>query len=226
MNEFIFISSTLICLFSVILFYRFLGKMGLFVWVAIASILANIIVAKCITLFGLAASAGNILYASTFLATDILSENHSHKDARLCVIIGTISIIVYLAVSQITLLFAPNEFDFISPYMSEIFKLAPRITITSIVCYYISNTLDTYLYQWFSKKTVFLWLKNNGSTWTSQFIDSVLFSIIAFAGVMPIQGIVEFAITTYIIKIIVALLDTPFIYIAKKMHNKRKINTL
>lgn len=222
MNEIIFILATLCCLLAVVFLYRIFGKTGLFVWSAIASVLVNLIVPKCITIFGLAASAGNILYASTFLATDILSENHSHKDARKCVLIGGIGTLSYLVVSQVTLLFTPNEFDFISQSMKDVFQLAPRMTLTSIFCYLTSNTLDTYLYQFISKKTDKLWIRNNLSTMTSQFIDSVLFAVIAFIGVMPLQGIIEFATTTYLIKLIVAAIDTPFIYLSKKIKHKEQ----
>lgn len=217
MNELIFLSATIACLSMVILMYKLFGKTGLYIWAAISAVLVNLIVPKCITLFGLAASAGNILYASSFLATDVLSENHSHKDARKCVIIGGIGTLSYLAVSQITLLFTPNEFDFVAQSMKEVFQLAPRMTLASVICYLISNTFDTYLYQFLSKRTSKIWIRNNLSTMTSQFLDSVLFSFAAFAGVMPLKSIIELTITTYALKLIVAAIDTPFIYLSKKI---------
>ncbi|MBU2235509.1 queuosine precursor transporter [Patescibacteria group bacterium] len=60
-----------------------------------------------------------------------------------------------------------------------------------------------------------LWLRNNGSTWASQAIDSVVFTLIAFWGVFP--DIWQIILFTYIIKIIVAAIDTPFIYLSKKL---------
>ena len=215
MNEFLFLIATVCCLGLVVLMYRLFGKIGLYAWSAIAAVLVNLITPKCITLFGLATSAGNILYASTFLVTDILSENHTHQEARKCVLIGGIGTLCYLAVSQVTLLFTPNEYDFISNSMRDVFSLAPRLTIASVACYFVSNMLDTYLYKWLSKRTSKIWIKNNVATMTSQFLDSVLFTLFAFAGIMPTRGLIEFAITLCLLKFFVAILDTPFAYLGK-----------
>lgn len=64
---------------AIILAYRFWGKIGLFIWIPIASIVANIQVTKTIDLFGLTATLGNIVYAGSFLVTDILNENHGKR---------------------------------------------------------------------------------------------------------------------------------------------------
>jgi len=67
-----------------------------------------------------------------------------------------------------------------------------------------------------------LWLRNNLSTLISQFIDNVLFTTIAFLGIFPMEIIIEIFITTYIMKFVVAALDTPFIYLARKLHVEEK----
>lgn len=119
-------------------------------------------------------------------------------------------------------MFTPNEFDFASGAMKTIFALAPRICISSLLCYYLSNTIDTYLYDFIRRSTggKILWLRNNGSTLISQAIDSILFTLLAFGGMMPTSVLIELAISTYIAKILVAILDTPFMYMAKKIDKK------
>ena len=67
-----------------------------------------------------------------------------------------------------------------------------------------------------------LWLRNNGSTLISQAIDTVLFTFIAFWGTYPNEVFFSILITTYLFKAIVALLDTPFIYWARKINPLRK----
>ena len=91
----------------------------------------------------------------------------------------------------------------------------------SLITYIISNTLDTYLYEFIKKKfpdDKFLWLRNNGSTLISQLIDSVLFTIIGFAGIYSWKVVIDLSFVTYAIKFVVALLDTPFLYIAKRIY--------
>ena len=87
-NEIILIVS-LVCIYTaVVLLYRFLGKTGLFMWTVIATIAANIEVLILVRAFGMEMTLGNILFASTFLVTDILSENEGKREADRAVTIG------------------------------------------------------------------------------------------------------------------------------------------
>ena len=81
-NSILFLFSIAFYLFAVIAAYKWFGKMGLYVFTAISAILANIQVCKNIDLFGLSTTAGNVLYAASFLVTDILSEKYGKKAAR------------------------------------------------------------------------------------------------------------------------------------------------
>ena len=78
---------------AILLCYRFFGKLGLYIWIPISVIIANIQVLKTVELFGLTATLGNIVYATSFLATDILGENYQVKDARRAVYIGFFALI-------------------------------------------------------------------------------------------------------------------------------------
>ena len=59
-----------------------------------------------------------------------------------------------------------------------------------------------------------LWLRNNGSTWISQLIDSVIFAVVAFIGIFPFKVVFQIILSTYLLKIFVAFLDTPFMYLS------------
>ena len=80
-NELIFILTVLIYLGSVLVLYKIFGKNGLYAFAVFGTLLGNIAVCKCVNIFGLSTTAGNVLYASTFLVTDILSEKYGRKDA-------------------------------------------------------------------------------------------------------------------------------------------------
>ena len=80
-NELIFIMTVLIYLGSVLVLYKVFGKNGLYAFAIFGTLLGNIAVCKCVDIFGLSTTAGNVLYASTFLVTDILSEKYGRKDA-------------------------------------------------------------------------------------------------------------------------------------------------
>lgn len=207
----------------VLAFYRFFGKVGMFAWIGIATVLANIEVIKCCDMFGMAVALGNVVYGSIFLTTDILNEMYGGEVARKSVKMGFFALIAYTIIVQFTLAFIPNEQDFASEPMQIIFGFAPRICLTSIGCYYVSNLINTYLFQFFKKHFKPLWIRNNGATIIAQFVDTVAFTFIAFWGIFDFKTMIEIIITAYIMKIIVAALDTPFLYAARWMAKKYDI---
>jgi len=212
-NELLFILMTLISLFFVLLAFR-LGKTYLVALIAVMAVIMNIFVIKGMYLFGLAVTGGNVMYASIFLATDLLSEYYGKKTATKAVMIGFFASVFFLITSQLILRFAPADYDIAQEAFKTLFTLTPRIVIGSMVAYLVSQNLDIWTYTKIKKLTQgkHLWLRNNGSTWTSQLVDSIIFTVIAFAGVYPLFELILF---TYIIKIVVAGIDTPFIYLAK-----------
>lgn len=221
MNELLFVVTMLVNFGGILLAYRLFGKVGLFVWIAMATVITNLETPKTVDVIGLTVALGNVIYGSTFLCTDILSERYGGKVARKGVLMGFFTVIVFTVLTQITLLFIPNADDFAHAPMSELFSLMPRICIGSVIAYVISNTLDTYTFDWIRKRfPKKLWVRNLCSTLTSQLLDSFIFVFIAFAGLMPISVLVELSLTTYAIKAIVAVCDTPFVYLARKMDEK------
>ena len=220
MNELLFFLTAALSFLGVLLAFRFWGKIGIFAWIAFSTVLMNIEVIECVDLFGLPVTLGNVLYGSTFLCTDILSENYGGKEARKAVRIGFFILIFFLILSQITLHFTPNSEDFIAPSLHAIFGLVPRMTIASVLAFLVSNTLDTYIYDWIGKKTEKIWIRNCGSTMISQAVDTVLFSLIGWVGLFDWKTVVGLTLTTYAIKFIVLLTDTPFAYIGKAIYTK------
>ena len=220
MNELLFFITIVINFVGIILAYKLFGKKGLFAWIAFATVSANIEVIKCVDIFGMSVTLGNVIYGTIFLATDILSEMYGGKEARKGVWIGFFAMVTFTIISQINILYIPNASDFASDALKTIFALTPRICFASLLAYVISNNLDTYTYDFIRKKLPsdkWLWLRNNGSTMTSQLIDSFLFNIIAFAGVFEWNVLIELSLTTYLLKLIIAACDTPFLYVAKKI---------
>jgi len=229
MNELLFVGCVLFYLGCALLLYKLFGKNGLYAFSIFGTLLGNIAVCKCIDLFGASATCGNVLYASTFLITDILSEKYGKKDATKAVKYSFSIMLLWLVGTQLILLFTPNENDYIHESLTVVFGLAPRITIASLAGYLCSQNIDVFLYHYIWKKTgdgkKMLWLRNNGSTLLSQLVDTVIFTTLAFWGAYPFDVFMSILITTYVFKAVVALFDTPFIYLARKivpMEEKKK----
>ncbi len=223
-NEILWFGLLFFNLIMVVLSYRLFGKIGLFVWTAVAVILANIQVMKTIEIFGLVTALGNVVYSSLFLVTDILNENHSRDDAQKAVWIGFFVLISMTVLMQITLQFIPHQSDMIHPHIVAIFQYMPRIAFASLVAYLLSQTHDVWLYSRLKKRlgSRFLWLRNNVSTITSQLIDNSVFTLLAFAGVEGFTWsvIAQIFFTSLILKGLVAVFDTPFMYWARSIKEK------
>lgn len=204
----------------VLVAYRYFGKVGLFSWVAIASILANIQVVKTINIFGLEATLGNIMYGSIFLATDILNEKYGPKVANRSVFIGFFALITSLLSMQIAMQFIPSAQDGAQAALTTIFSPAFRIILGSLSAYLVSQLLDISIYAKIRAKlpsTRFLWLRNNASTMISKLLDTIVFVSIAFIGVFSWEVLLQIYVTTYLLGIIIAALDTPFMYLSQKI---------
>jgi len=228
MNELLFFGQTLLSLFIVLAAFR-AGKTWLYALIAVNYVLANIFVTKTITLFGLEATGGNVLYGAIFLSTDLLSEYYGRSAARKGVFIGLGAVLVYLVMSQLMLSYQTSPSDLgAGPAMGVLFGFAPSIILASLLAYLISQLHDVWAFHFWKKRFEgrMLWLRNNLSTWVSQLLDSVTFAFMAFAilprllmstdHVLPLGVVLQIVITTYVLKLLVAIIDTPFIYFSRR----------
>ena len=215
-NETLFILQALVGLTMALFAFR-MGRKWLMALIAVNVVLMNVFVMKQVDLFGLAATGGNVLYASVFLCTDLLAEHYGKKQAFKAVLIGFFASVFFLIMTQFMLKYAPNDWDFAQGAFETLFTLSPRIVGASMIAYLISQNLDIYLFDKIKQKTKgkMLWLRNNGSTFISQFIDSTVFTMLAFYGVPGFEAIWSIILFTWIIKLVVAAIDTPFIYLSK-----------
>lgn len=217
MNNVILFAEIVIVFSALLACYRLFGKAGVIAWVGIATVLANIITAKNADIFGMSTAIGTVMFASTFLATDILTEYHSAKDARTAVYIGLFADVVLIVSTQIALLYAPSEFDYAHDAMQTLFSLNLRISVASMVMYLVANLGDIYLFDKLKAKAKGkrLWLRNNVATILCNCAENFGFIFLAFVGIYDGQTILTIALSTSIIEAIVAVCDTPFLYLAK-----------
>ena len=200
----------------VVLIEKLFKKEGLYVWVSIATILANLTVCKMIDVFNFTTSLGNVIFASTFLATDIISEKYSAKEARKAVYLSMFTGITFIIITQLTLLFTPSSEDVVQGAMKTLFAINLRTSIASMGMFFIANMLDIYIYNKLKEKLPKkLWLRNNVATITCNCIENYFFNTLAFIGIFSLPVIISIATTTTIIEIVIAVCDTPFLYLSK-----------
>lgn len=230
-NEFLLAGSVVVIFGAALLAYRLFGKTGIIVVSACASILANIEANMLIVGFGMEQTLGNVLFAVTFLCTDILSECESKRDAQNCVKLGVLACVFFLVINQSWLLYTPSTNDVSMEHVQAFFSSTPRILLSSLAVYAISQTFDVWLYhKWWAfterrtgNKRAFLWLRNTGSTLVSQMVNTLLFTLFSFAGTYDTPTLISIFISTYVIYIVTSVLDTPVLYLARLLKERGKI---
>lgn len=230
MNELLLIMSLLFIFSLVLLAYRLFGRSGLYMMSCISTVFANVEVIILVKAFGMEQTLGNVLFASTFLVTDILSECEGKKCANKAVWLGIFSQIFFLILSQSWLLYAPVEDNGVMSALKVVFSNTPRMIAASLAVYAVSQIFDVWLYhKWwkftekkFGDKRRFLWLRNNGSTLISQLINTFLFNLLAFAGTYNTKTLLSIIASSYLIYVVTSLLDTPAVYLARKISDRQK----
>ncbi len=186
-----------------------------------ALVLANVIGSKITTIFGVVASVGIFAYPLTFLITDAIEEVRGKKVTQVFIYTGFVALIVAIILVWIGLKMPPASFYQNNEAYSIVFSNSIRIIIASMTAFLISQSHDIWAFNFWKQRTHgrFLWLRNNLSTIASQFIDTTLFTFIAFYHMTPaftVARIFQMIIPYWLLKVGFAFLDTPFVYILVK----------
>ena len=188
---------------------------------ACLAVVANIIASKIVVFGPFTVPAAVLVYSTTFLLTDFLSELYSEKEAIKAVYIGFISNIVLVISIWIAVQWQPAPFWQGQAAFESIFGLVPRIVLGSMIAYIVSQNLDVKIFMFFKNKyPKHLWLRNNSGTMISQLVDTVIFITISFYGTMPVEVLLSLVIGQYVVKWIIAVFDTPFLYLVKYIYTK------
>ena len=162
-------------------------------------------------------SVGILPYPITFLITDLISEIYGKNRANQVVIIG-----IFASFFSMGILLTANAVPAIenSPIdddtFNQVFAFSPVAVLASMIAYLIAQFVDIRIYHFWKKLTngKMLWLRNNFSTFSSQFIDTFLVvSLLSLFGVLQWKLFWGLVLSGFLFKIIVAALDTPLLYL-------------
>ncbi|MEM1258986.1 MAG: queuosine precursor transporter [Bacteroidota bacterium] len=170
-------------------------------------------------------SVGILPYPITFLITDLISEIFGKKKANQVVTAG-----IFASVFSMGIIFLANEVPAIpsSPIgddtFTEVFGLSPLGVLASMLAYLAAQYIDISIYHFWKRFTKgrYLWLRNNFSTFTSQFVDTfTVVGLLCIFGVLPWSMFYGLVISGFLFKIFIALLDTPLLYLFVYLLRKR-----
>lgn len=218
MNELLFFASIVAVFTSVVAVAKLFGLTGLYAWVGIAVILANLLVPKVVKLFGFDVNLGSVLFSSLFLATDIISERFGLAESRRAVYIALMANLLFVGATQAGLLFVPSELDFVNSSMKDLFSVELRVTAASILMMFLANLADVYIFDAMKRRgNGSLWLRNNASTIICNCAENFLFVLLALWGFYSFGECMALAAVGCVIEIIISICDTPFVYWGRKV---------
>lgn len=178
-------------------------------------VISNIVSAKVVNLWGFILPAAVIGYPLTYLLTDAISELYGEKRAKLVVYTGFWANILMLLFVQATIVLPPADFWPNQEAYVTILSSSTRIVVASLLSYFIAQLLDVKIFHAIKRRTgeKHFWLRKNLSTAASQLLDTAIFISIAFYGTMPTAALFQMIFFQYIVKTLIAAIDTPISYI-------------
>jgi len=170
-------------------------------------------------------SVGILPYPITFLITDLISEIYGKKKANQVVIAG-----IFASFFSMGILWMANVVPALSnspvddATFQTVFALSPVAVLASMMAYLGAQFVDIRLYHFWKKLTKgrMLWLRNNFSTFSSQFIDTFsVISLLSLFGVLEWDLFWGLVLSGFLFKVFVAALDTPFLYLFVFLFRKK-----
>jgi uncharacterized integral membrane protein (TIGR00697 family) len=231
-QELLWLTTLCVDLTFTVILYRLFGKAGLQVAIALAILLANLQGPKLTVIFGFQTSLGVIFYSSIFFATDVLSENYGRDAANKAVRMGFAVSVIILVMLSLALMYLPStqpESAAFSASIHEAFATivdyTPRFIFGSLLAYFVSQHFDVWAFHKIKSLTGdrWLWLRNNGSTLSSQVVDTTIYSLVAWWGIVDLKTALALGATKYVFKIVIAAIDTVFIYWARHSFRRRAV---
>lgn len=214
---------------------RLFGLMGLATWIVLSIVIANLQVLKVVQAEFLPApvALGTVMFASTYLCTDLINETYGANQARKVVLLGFAAYFAWTLIAILTLGYRP-----LSPQeagdgygwalgmhdaLASVLTPAPTFFIAGMIAYLVSQNLDIFIFNKIRGQTgeKMLWLRNTASTIVSAFVDSAIFSLLAFwlfaSDPVPFNNLVmTYIIGTWMLRVAMSVIDTPFMYFGRR----------
>tara|TARA_A100000164_G_scaffold136274_1_gene120991 strand:- start:229 stop:963 length:735 start_codon:yes stop_codon:yes gene_type:complete len=217
-------------LLASLLFY-FFGKEGLYLAIVLGIVLSNLQGGKVsdVVIFDrtFTVSMGAIMYSGIYFATDLLSEKYGRREANRAVILGALANIAVMLTLVLSTFFLPSDVadsaDEVHNAISTLAVYSPIFVIGSITAYLISQLFDVWIFHKIKSitGTRMLWVRNNLSTLLSQALDTFIYTFVwILAGQLDFSTAAAIALSKYIFKFAIAILDTIFIYMLREIKPK------
>ena len=189
----------------------FLALVALFITCLIT---ANIIAVKLIEVRGMILPAAIIIFPVSYIIGDVLTEVYGYRQARRVIWLGFLcNLLAVIAIAAAQALPVAGFWD-AQPAFDRILGATPRILAASFLAYLVGEFANAFVLAKLKIATSgrHLWLRTIGSTLVGQLLDSGIFIVLAFAGIIPLAGLIAAIVTQWLVKSAYEALATPITY--------------
>ena len=208
------------------MFFKYFDLLlALFVLVLLVS---NVVSAKILKLGPFTFDGGTILFPLAYILGDVFTEVYGYKKMRRVIWLGFLANILMAAIFIIVSKLPAAEGWNNQKAYEAILGWVPRIVIASIIAYWVGEFVNSFILAKMKifTKGRFLWMRTIGSTLVAEFLDSLIFCVIAFLGKVPSALLFKIIISNYIFKVLIEIIFTPITYwVANFLKKKEKIDT-
>jgi uncharacterized integral membrane protein (TIGR00697 family) len=197
-------------------------KFFILVAIFVASVIAANLMGNKIAVFGFFdAAVGIMVFPLSFLALDVIQEVEGRQTARR-IVLATMAVLAYiLLITWIATQLPSAKRDFFPLEYNKIFGISVRVMLASLTAFLVGELADIEIFRRFRDwtKNKMLWLRVNGSTIISQFIDTTVFMFLAFYGISPKHDaayLFVLIIPYWLLKCVIAIFGTPLVYAGVK----------
>ncbi|MBP7190645.1 MAG: queuosine precursor transporter [Rickettsiaceae bacterium] len=216
--------------------FQLFGEIGLFSYIVLAVIISNIEVLKTVdvSFLGFPIALGTIVFSSSFIAVDILTELYGPERAKKSVWLGFAATLFALLAMFLAIAMKPTiDSAGIDNALRLIFVPMPSIFFASLISYLTSQYIDIWIFQAVKNITSgkYLWARTILASSTAAFVDNVIFSLFAWvifaANPASLHKLIHtYIIGTYIFRIVVIITQVPIMYFVRAMFKVRPKNAL
>jgi len=179
-------------------------------------LVSNIASTKLFNAFGFTIDGGTILFPLAYILSDVITEVYGFKMARRVIVIGFFMCVLTAGVLFAVQLLPPSSDWLGQEAYEQILGLLPRIVAGSLIAYIVGELVNSFILARMKVATKgrYLWTRTIGSTLVAALLDTIIFSTIAFYGVVPLDTLISLIATVYVIKVLVEVAITPITYTA------------
>ncbi|MCP4158865.1 MAG: queuosine precursor transporter [Deltaproteobacteria bacterium] len=189
-----------------------------------ALLIGNTIAVKVITFAGFTIPAGILCFPIAYIVNDVLTEVYGFKKAKSVIWFGFILLAFMTLMYYLATIIEPASFWEHQKSFETIFSFVPRIALGSLIAFLIGSLLNSWVMAIMKEKMGGrkLWMRTIGSTIVGEGVDSIIFNVVAFAGIFAVNDLITIIITGFLLKTLYEIVATPLTYIVVGFLNRKE----